>query len=409
MLMATLNKTSVRVLIIGGGFGGVRTALKLAKNPNNQITLISDREDFQYYPTLYSSATGHSHLESWAPLGEIFAAYKNVHVYIDTIEHISAEAKTVRGNSGTSYHYDTLVMAIGVVTTYFGIPGLESYTYGIKSEEEIKKLKQRLFIDIAEKNKVDRNYVVIGAGPTGVELSAALGTYIKRLCKHYNVKDHGVKVHLIEAAPRVLPRSSEMTSRVVEHRLRKLGVDVQTGKKVEEANAKELIVSGRAIESHTVIWTSGVANNPFFSKFPNVFTLDPRGKVVVDDYLQAHKDIYVLGDNAATPYAGLAQTAIHNADTVADIIIRKAAGKKAKKYHPRLPVSAVPVGKHWAVIEWKSIRVFGFVGGLIRSAADLIGYKDVMPVHTALGAWSAGRVYENDYFTPTVKTKKLRK
>ena len=98
-------------MIVGGGFGGVRTALKLAKNPRNEITLISDREDFQYYPALYSSATGHSRLESWAPLGEIFADYPNVHVYIDKIEHINPTGKTIRGESGTEYQYETLVMA----------------------------------------------------------------------------------------------------------------------------------------------------------------------------------------------------------------------------------------------------------------------------------------------------------
>jgi NADH dehydrogenase FAD-containing subunit len=299
--MSTQRKTSIRVLIVGGGFAGVRTALQLAKNPHNQITLISDREEFQYYPTLYSSATGHSHVESWAPLGEIFADYQNVHVYIDKINHIDAEAKVVRGESGTVYHYATLVMAVGVVTTYFGIPGLETFAYGIKSEAEIKKLKQRLFVDIGEKNALDRNYIVIGAGPTGTELSAALGVYLKRLCKHYGVKDHGIKIHLIEAAPRVLPRSSEQTSRVVEHRLRKLGVIVQTNKKVEEANAEALIVNGKPIASHTVIWTSGVTNNPLFAQFPSIFTLDKRGKVVVDAYMKAHKDIYVIGDNAAQP------------------------------------------------------------------------------------------------------------
>ncbi len=396
-------------MIIGGGFGGVRTALKLASNPRNEVTLISDRPDFQYYPALYSSATGHSHMESWAPLGEIFAGYPNIHVFMDTITHISAAGKTVRGESGTEYHYDTLVMAIGVVTTYFGIPGLENYSYGIKSENEIKKLKQRLFIDIAEHRKLDRNYIVVGAGPTGVELSAALGTYLRRLCKHYKVKSHGIKIKLIEAAPRVLPRSSELSSRVVEQRLRRLGVEVQTGQKVEEATADSLIVSGKPIASHTVIWTSGVTNNPLFSKFPKLFTLDQRGKVVVDDYMQAHEAIYVIGDNAARPYAGLAQIAIRDADALVANLTRIAKGKKPKKYVQKLPATAVPVGKNWAVVEWRFIRVFGLLGGAIRRVADLIGYRDIMPVRTALGAWFASTVHEDDYFTPTVKTKKLSK
>ncbi len=406
--MAKIQHDTVEVLIVGGGFGGVRAALELAKNPNTHITLISDREEFQYYPTLYSTATGHSHLESWAPLGEIFANLQNVEVFIDSIEQVSPAHKTVRGVSGTVYHYTTLIVAVGVVTTYFGIPGLETYAYGIKSEAEIRKLKQRLFIDIGEKNRLDRNYVVIGAGPTGVELSAALGTYLRRLAKHYKVNDHKVKIHLIEAAPRVLPRSSELTSRVVEHRLRRLGVRVETNKKVEEATARELIVSGRPIESHTVIWTSGVTNNPLFKNLPDVFTLDPRGKVIVNEYLEAREGIFVIGDNAATPYAGLAQTAIRDADFVARTILRRAKGQSVKKYKPRLPVSAIPVGSAWAVIEWKSIRLYGWFASLIRRAADFIGYNDVLPLGTSLGAWRAAMVYENDYFTPSVKSKNLR-
>lgn len=398
----------MHVTIVGGGFGGIRAALELAKDKRTKVTLISDRAEFQYYPTLYSSATGHSHLESWAPLGEIFADHANVDVYIDSIESVNATGKTVRGASGTVYHYETLIMAIGVVTSYFGIPGLETYSYGIKNQAEIKKLKQRLFIDIAEKHLLDRNYVVVGAGPTGVELSAALGTYLKRLAKHYGVKKHRTRIHLIEAAPRVLPRSSERTSRVVTTRLRQLGVIVQTNKKVEREHANTLVVSGRPIESHTVIWTSGVSNHPLFAAHPEIFSLAKNGRVVVDEYLQAHEQIYVIGDNAATPYTGLAQTALHEGVVVAQNLKRISLGKKPKKYAPRLPVSAIPVGTGWAVVEWRWIKLYGWIGGLIRRAADIVGYSELLPLGTRLGAWRAAKVYENDYFTPTIKRKKHR-
>ena len=399
----------MNITIIGGGFGGVKAALELAKSSENHITLITDRPDFQYYPTLYSSATGHSHAESWAPLGEVFADHKNITVYIDTIEHLDASAKTIRGESKTVYHYETLIIAIGVVTTYFGIPGLETYAYGIKTHDEIQRFKQRLFIDIAEKGLLDKNYVVVGAGPTGVELAAAIGTYIKRLCRHYDVKHHTIKVRLIEAAPRVLPRSSEKVSRKVQRRLEKLGVSVETNKRVERENAAALIVSGKPIESHTVIWTSGVSNHPFFAKHPDIFTLAKNGRVVVDEYMAAHRDIYVIGDNAATPYTGLAQTAIHDAKFVAKNIERMVRHKKPKKYQAVLPVSAIPIGVRWAVIEWRFVRIYGLLGGLIRRAADLIGYSDVLPLGTSLGAWRAATVYENDYFTPTLRRVRRRK
>ena len=399
----------MHVTIIGGGFAGVKAALEVAKDHKNTVTLISDKPDFQYYPALYSSATGHSHLESWAPLGEIFAEHPNIYVYIDTIDGIDAKAKTIHGASGTTYNYETIIFAMGVVTTYFGIPGLDTYTYGIKSEAEIKRLKQQLFVDIAERHQVDRNYVIVGAGPTGVELAAAIGTYIKRLCKYYKVHDRRINVRLIEASPRVMPRNSEQVSRVVQRRLEKLGVKVETGRRVQGATADELIVDGKPLESHTVIWTSGVSNNPFFAAHPKVFTLAKNGRVVVDEYLKAAKDIYVIGDNAATQYTGLAQTAVHNAAVVARNFKRHADGKKPKPYKARLPVSAIPVGRGWAVIEWRWIRIYGWVGSLIRRAADIVGYHDTLPIGTSIGAWRAAYVYEHDYFTPSVKSKKSSK
>jgi NADH dehydrogenase len=399
----------MHVTIVGGGFGGVKAALEIAKNHKNRVTLITDKPDFQYYPTLYSSATGHSHTESWAPLGEIFADHTNIHVYVDKIVSINADKKRLNGESGTEYHYETLIMAVGVVTSFFNIPGLETYAYGIKTAEEIQRLKQRLFIDIAEKGMLDHNYVVVGAGPTGIELASAIGTYIKRLCRYYGVRDHRVRVRLIEAAPRVLPRSSQMTSRRVTKRLKKMGIAVETNKRVERENATQLIVNGKPIESHTVIWTSGVSNHPIFAQHPEIFTLAPNGRVKVDDYLQAAEHIYVIGDNAATPYTGLAQTAIHDARTVARNLERKTKGRKPRKYRAVLPVSAIPVGARWAVIEWRWIRIYGWIGGVIRRAADLVGYSEILPLGTTLGAWRAAKIYENDYFTPTLRQVRRRK
>lgn len=397
---------AVQVTIVGGGFGGVKAALEIAKDSKSHVTLITDRADFQYYPTLYSSATGHSHAESWAPLGEIFADHPNVHVYVDEIQSIDPTTKSVIGVSGTRYDYKTLIIAIGVVTTYFNIPGLETYAYGIKNADEIHRLKQRLFIDIAEKGELDKNYVIIGAGPTGVELAGAIGEYIRRLCDNYGVRNDKAKVRLIEAAPRVLPRSHKKVSQNVARRLRGLGVRIETNKRVEKANAHELIVSGSPIESHTVIWTSGVCNHPLFARHPDIFTLAKNGRVQVDNKLQAYEAIYVIGDNAATPYTGLAQTAIHDARFVARHLMHPTA---KRSYRAVQPVQAIPVGAGWAVIEWRWIRIYGWIGAWIRRVADLVGYSELLPLGTSLGSWRAAKVYENDYFTPTSRTIPRRK
>ncbi len=388
----------MKITIVGGGFGGIKAALELSKNKKNQITLISDKPDFQYYPALYSSATGHSHLESWVPIGEILGGKKNIMVHLDKIAKIDTKTKKLVAESGKEYTYERCILALGSVTTYFNIQGLDTYAYGIKSAEEIQALKRHLYEDIAEKGSVDKHYVVVGGGPTGVELSAALGSYIRRLCDHYGVKGRPIKIDLIEAAPRILPRMSEKASARVAKRLKKLGVNIQVGKAVESETADAIMVSGKPIKSHTVIWTSGVANSPFYDQNKDQFKFAPRGRVAVDQYMRAADDVYVIGDNAATPFTGLAQTALHDAGFVAANIKREQRGQRPKEYKAVMPPVVLPVGENWAVFEWHKLRIYGFIGSLLRRAADFIGYNDVLPIGQALGVWHASTVVEDDYF-----------
>lgn len=375
----------MNITVVGGGFGGVKAALELAKNKKARITLITDRPDFQYYPALYGTATGKSHLQSWVPLGEIFAGYDNVNVIIDSVTKIDKAAKTLGSESGTTYEYQTLILALGSVTTYFGIEGLDTYAYGIKSYDEIRRLQQHLLEEFSKPHGADSHFLVIGGGPTGVELASALGTYLKELKQHFKQPEPRLTINLVEAAPRVLPRMSEKASALVEKRLRKLGVHVETGKKVEKETADALIVSGRPIKSHTVIWTSGVANNPFFKNNADQFELSPNGKVVVDAHLRSSDHVYVIGDNAFTKFSGLAQTALHDGIFVAKHIQKKSN----KKYEAKLPPVVIPVGENWAIFEYKWIRFGGWLGALVRQAADFVGYKDILPFGRALGVWRA--------------------
>lgn len=390
----------MNITIVGGGFGGVKTALELSKNKRARITLITDKPDFQYYPALYSTATGNSGRQSWVPLGEIFGGHDNVDIIIDSITKIDKKASTVTGESGMVYNYDKLVLALGSVTTYFGIKGLDEYAYGIKSHDEIARLKQHLLEEFSRENGADKDFLIIGAGPTGVELASAMGSYLEHLKKHYKKRTPRVRISIIEAAPRVLPRMSEKASALVAARLKKLGVHVETNKKVEKETADSLIVSGRPIKSHTVIWTSGVANNPFFKNNADQFELSPNGKVVVDKYMRSGKHVYVIGDNAFTKWSGLAQTALHDGIYVAKHILRKTK----KPYKTKTPPVVVPVGKDWAIFEYKKLRLSGWIAAQIRSAADLVGYRDILPIGQALGVWSAQRIKEEPVFIQKAKT-----
>ncbi len=391
----------MHITIVGGGFGGIKTALELAGVADIDITLISDKSDFQYYPALYGAATGRHHLESWVPLTTVLAGKKNIKLVIDTITSIDPAAKKLSSQSGKTYSYEQCVLALGSVTTYFGIKGLDTYAYGIKSAEEIERLKSHLYDEIAMQHTPDKHYVVVGAGPTGVELAAALGSYIASVCKYYKVKKRTIHVDLIEAAPRVLPKMSEAASRTVHKRLKKLGVTIQISKSVGEATADSVMVGGKPLSSHTIIWTSGVMNHPFYKQNAQHFTLAPNGRVQVDQYLKANKDVYVIGDNAATPFSGLAQTALHDALFVSANIMRQASGKLPKKYHAIRPPVVVPVGEHWALFEWHKLRISGWLASLIRRAADFVGYTDMLPLGQALGVWHASLVSNDDNLMPT--------
>jgi NADH:ubiquinone reductase (H+-translocating) len=382
----------MHVTVVGGGFGGVKAALEIAKDKKHRVTLISNRPDFQYYPALYSTATGGSYRQSWIPLGEIFADYENVDIIIDTITTIDRKTKTIGTALGVNHAYHTLILALGSVTTYFGIPGLDQYSYGVKSLDEITHLKQHLLRSFSKAHGADSHFLIIGAGPTGVELASALGSYLHYLKKKYGHPQPHPTISIIEAAPRVLPRMSEKASTAVTQRLKKLGVHVETNKKVEEETADSLIVSGRAINSHTVIWTSGVANNPFFKANESQFTLAPNGRVIVDEHLRVDKHVYVVGDNAVTAFGGLAQTAIRDGHYVA----RHLLGKTTKPLNAKVPPVVIPVGKHWAIFEYKNIRITGLLGSLIREAADFVGYKDILPLNKAYVAWRTQQENQED-------------
>jgi NADH dehydrogenase len=374
-----------QVLILGGGFAGVKAALELSGDDRFSITLLTDQQSFRYYPTLYHTATGGKRAGSQVRLSDIFDG-KGLTVVIAKAKTLDRKAKTVAIEDGEQYPYDYLVIGLGVVTNYFSIPGLEEFSYSIKSTEDALAFKKHLHAQLTDDKKPDLNYLIVGGGPTGIELAGALPAYLKHLMKAHGVQKRTVHVRLIEAAPRLLPRMPKSTSRWVKWRLRRLGVKVHLGKVVQGQTAESLLVNGKPIKSHTVVWTAGVTNHPFFST--NNFVLMPRGKVATDIYLQAEENIFVLGDNANTPYSGMAQTAIHDGAFVGRNLRRLARGKTMKPYKPRVPTSVIPVGRRWAVVNYRKLQVHGLLGWLLRSAADFVAFKDLESWPKAAREWS---------------------
>ncbi len=365
-----------RVLIVGGGFGGVKAALELADNSHFSVTLLSADTDLRYYPTLYHTATGGRRANSSVPLKRIFED-KPVALVQGVATAIDRQAKTITTDEGISYPYDTLIIGLGVVTNYFGIPGMPEYSYTIKSQAEVERFKAHLHQQLTDDRRPDLNYVIVGAGPTGIELAGALPGYLRRIIKHHGLPARPIHVDLIEAAPRLLPRLPKDTSRLVGRQLKRLGVKLYIGSAVQATSPDELTVNGKPIRSHTVIWTAGVTNHPFFST--NKFVIMGRGKVAVDIYLQTEDNIFVIGDNANTPFSGMAQTALRDGTFVARNLIRRAQGKSFKSYIAKQPITVIPAGPRWAAVMWGPLRLYGWLGWVVREAADLIGFHDLEP------------------------------
>jgi NADH dehydrogenase len=153
-------------------------------------------------------------------------------------------------------------LALGNITNYFGIQGLPEYSYNIKTIEGAERFKAHLHSQLVEEKRPDVNYVIVGGGPTGVELAGALGSYLHRIVQLHHIAKLDYGIELVEVNPRLLPRLPESFSAKVQQRLEALGVKVITGEAVQGETASELMLKGEKISTKTVVWTAGMANNP---------------------------------------------------------------------------------------------------------------------------------------------------
>ena len=376
----------MHVVVVGGGFGGVKTALELSKKQIGRVTLISDESYFLHHATLYATATGKNFAESIIPLNTIFANHPNVEIVHDKISAFDPKRRLITGKK--DYHYDKLVLALGSVTTYFGIQGMKEHSYGIKSIDQIKDFHEHIYDELVQR-KLDKEYFVIGAGLTGVEMAAALNDYLKLLKTTYRLKQTASKVTLIEAAPRVVPHLSKTASRKVNRQLHTQGIKVRVDHRVGALEDDKIIIEGKAYPTTTAIWTSGVANNPFFSHNADNFNLAYDGRVNVNPYLEALDGVYVVGDNNTVPYSGTAWPTLKQAKHVANNITRLATKRPQERFHPTSAPSGVPLGARWGYVEWHGIYLAGRSGAFARRLMELYGYCQILPFKQAIPVWRA--------------------
>lgn len=379
----------MHVVVVGGGFGGVKTALELSKRQIGKITLISDESYFLHHATLYATATGRNIAESVIPLATIFAEHPNVEIVQDRITSFDPKRHLITGKK--DYHYDALVLALGSVTTFFGIEGAQEHAYGIQSLNQIHHFQQHLHDEIVNK-QLDKDFYIVGAGSTGIELAGALNEYLKTLKTLYRLKNTRSKVTLIEAASRIAPHMSKTATTKITARLKREGIKVLDNHTVDGLDDDSIAINGKEYPTQTVLWTSGSVNNPFYKANAEHFSFAPNGRVMVNPYLEALDDVYVIGDNNTVKYSGMAWPALKQATHVAKNLTRKATKRSLKAFTPRSVPVGVPIGDSWAYVEWFGVYLSGRTGAFVRRQMELYGYCQIVPYKVALQAWRAHNI-----------------
>lgn len=379
------------VVIVGGGFGGLHAALALSTAPV-QITLIDRRNFHLFQPLLYQVATGAlSPANIAAPLRAILRRQRNARVLMGEVTAIDVTARAVRLADGETLPYDTLIVAAGVRHHYFGNDGWEAHAPGLKSIEDATEIRRRVLLafEAAERetdpDEIRRllTFVVIGAGPTGVELAGALAEIanftLKGNFRHINPAD--ATVYLLEGGDRVLPSYVPPLSDKARESLQQLGVQVKTGAMVKDITADQVTytVGGEThiLPTHTVLWAAGVRGSELGALLAEAThaNLDRAGRIMIepDLTLPAHPEIFVIGDMAhyahqnGKPLPGVAPVAMQQAAYTAALIKRRLRGNTdaPKPFRYTDKGSMATIGRAAAVADIRGIHLWGFAGWVL--------------------------------------------
>ena len=380
-----------RVVIVGGGFAGLAAAKALKKTPA-KVFLIDRANHHLFQPLLYQVATSVLTPSQIAtPIRSILRNQKNTTVILGEVSGVDKDKKCVivsdadRQNVPTAYDY--LILATGASHSYFGHNEFAEYAPGLKSLADAEAARNKILRafetaeaeeDVAQHRDL-LTFILVGAGPTGVEMAGALAIFVRSTLKSdfRRINPASARIVLVDMAPRVLGTFSESLSKAAKQRLEKLGVEVRLGHSVDQIDADGIVVAGERIASKTVIWTAGVAPSPA-GKWLSVET-DRSGRVRIqkDLTVPGHPEIFVVGDTASLdqngkPLPGVAQVAIQQGRYAGKLIHSRIVGNP-----PPHPFSyfdkgtMAVVGKGFAVLQSGRVQINGFLAWLTWAAVHL--------------------------------------
>jgi NADH:ubiquinone reductase (H+-translocating) len=387
-------QTRPRVVIIGAGFAGLNAAKVLAAVPV-QVTVVDKKNHHTFQPLLYQVALAVlSPAEIATPVRTVLRRAANTHVLLGEVKGIDAERRLVRLEDA-SLNYDYLIVAAGATHAYFGHPEWAGFAPGLKTIEDAIEIRRRVLLAfetaereaIASQVKLDLNFVVIGAGPTGVELAGAIADISKRYMEHdFRAIDPArARILLLEGGPRVLPAYPPDLSASAEKQLREMGVEVRTHAMVTNVGRDSVTVGNEKIPATVLLWGAGVSASPL-GKMLGAPT-DKAGRVLVEPDLTVpgHPEIFIVGDLAAAKTTngnfipGVAPAAIQMGRFAARQIRRSLEGKPREPFHYVDKGSLATVGRSKAVADLGKLHFSGYfawLAWLFVHLLFLIGFRN---------------------------------
>ncbi|MGB9431774.1 MAG: NAD(P)/FAD-dependent oxidoreductase [Candidatus Acidiferrum sp.] len=380
-----------RIVVVGAGFGGLAATKALRKTPA-KVTLIDRANHHLFQPLLYQVATSVlTPGQIGTPIRGILRNQKNTTVILGEVTGVDKDRRCVfvsdADRENVPIVYDYLVLATGVTHSYFGHNEFEKFAPGLKTLGDAVAIRHKIlhaFEQAEAEEDPSRHrdlltFILVGAGPTGVEMAGALAVLVRSTleCEFRRIDPASARIVLVDMAPRVLPPFSEELSKAAKERLEKLGVEVRLGHSVEQIDADGIIVAGERIYSKTVIWTAGVAPSAA-GKWLNAET-DRAGRVRIQSDLTVpgHPEIFVIGDTASLeengkPLPGVAQVAMQQGRYAGKLIHRRIAGDPAPKPFSYFDKGSMAVvGKGFAVLQSGKVHASGFGAWLAWAAVHL--------------------------------------
>lgn len=394
------------VVIVGGGFAGLYTARGLAGVPVD-ITIIDQHNYHLFQPLLYQVATAALNpSDIAAPIRGILRKQKNVSVLLGKVDAVDPAAKQVQLADGAQIRYDYLVLATGATHSYFGHPEWERVAPGLKTIDDALEMRRRVLLafEAAEREtdpdlqKQWLTFVIVGAGPTGVELAGALSEIARQtIVRDFRrIRPESARVILVEGKDRVLPPYPPDLSENARKQLVELGVEVITGATATSITDQEIRLGDRVIPTRTVLWGAGVQASPLAKSLG--VPLDRAGRVFVTPNLTipGHDDVFVLGDLAAVEQddgsfvPGVAPAAIQMGQHMGRALERAVAGQPLRPFRYRDKGSLATIGRAAAVADFGKVRFGGFfawMAWLVIHIFFLIGFRNRFLVITQW-AWA---------------------